>query len=142
MTLEYPVRLIPAEEGGFVVQGLPPLDGVITQGEDLEDAKEMARDALNGALAVMLDRNIPIPKPPHAEAAQDIIFIEPDPDIAAPILLRWARQEANLTLGELAKRLGITYQSVQRLERPGANPSLKTLAKVARALGKELHIAL
>lgn len=142
MTLRYPVRFIPADEGGFVVQGLPPLDGVITQGEDLAEAKEMAKDALNGALAVMLDRNIPIPMPPDAESAPDIVFIEPDPDIAAPILLRWARQEANLTLGELAKRLGITYQSVQRLERPGANPSLKTLAKVARALGKELHIAL
>ena len=131
----------PDEPGVYTIQGISPLDGAITFGEGLERAKELAKDALSGVLASMLEHNEDVPRPSEAEG-KDVVWIEPAPEVAAPILLRWARQEANLTQGELATRLGLTYQSVQRLERPGANPSIKTLARVARALGRELHIAI
>lgn len=143
MNLAFPMRFTPepGEDGVFNVQGVDPMDNVITFGESMEEAKAMAREALTAVIESMLDHGTPIPRPPAAEGA-NIHWIEPEPEVVAPLLLRWAREEANLTQGELARRLGIAYQSVQKLERSGANPSIKTLAKVARALGRELHIAI
>jgi predicted RNase H-like HicB family nuclease/DNA-binding XRE family transcriptional regulator len=142
MTLAYPMKFHPAEEGGYWVQGVPPLTNVLSEGETLEHAKEMAREALSGVFLSMLDHGLPIPRPLPIIEEEGIQWIEPEPSVVAPILLRWAREDAKMTQSELAARLGITYQSVQRLERSGANPSIKTLAKVAKALGRELHIAL
>lgn len=141
MKLAYPVRFHHAEEGGFWVQGVEPMSNVLTQGDTLEDAEAMAKEALTGILESMLDDNIPIPKP-AAIKGKDIHLIEPEPEVVTPILLKWAREEANLTQGELANRLGITYQAVQKLERSSANPTIKTLARVAKALGRELRVAI
>ncbi|MDQ3831904.1 MAG: type II toxin-antitoxin system HicB family antitoxin [Candidatus Tectomicrobia bacterium] len=41
--------LEPAEEGGYVVT-CPELPGLVTEGDTLEEAKEMARDAVQGYL--------------------------------------------------------------------------------------------
>jgi antitoxin HicB len=143
MRLAYPMRFTPepGEPGVYNVQAIEPMGGVITFGESLEEAKAMARDALTGVLASMLDHGEPVPPPPHAEG-DDIYWIEPEPEVAVPLLLRWARQEANVTQAELAARMKMTQQAVQKLERAGANPSVKTLAKVAKALGRELQIAI
>jgi len=43
--LSYTVIFEPAEEGGYVVIA-PAFGGAITQGETLEDAREMAKEAL------------------------------------------------------------------------------------------------
>ena len=51
-----------------------------------------------------------------------------------------ARTEQNLTQQELADRLGITQSNISRLESGNYNPSLDFLKKIARGLGKELHI--
>ncbi len=41
----YIVKFKPAEEGGYVVT-VPSLPGLVTYGETLEEAKEMAKDAI------------------------------------------------------------------------------------------------
>ena len=46
---QYTVLFEPAEEGGYVVT-CPALPGLITEGDSLEDAHEMARDAIRGYL--------------------------------------------------------------------------------------------
>ena len=43
----YTVLFEPAEEGGYVVT-VPALPGCVTQGETLEEAREMATDAILG----------------------------------------------------------------------------------------------
>lgn len=45
----------PAEEGGYVVY-VPLLPGCVTQGETLEEAKENAKEAIEGYLLVLKDR--------------------------------------------------------------------------------------
>ncbi len=55
---------------------------------------------------------------------------------ASRILLRRERAEEGLTQAELARRLGMSSQSVQTLERSGANPTLDTLDRVASALNR------
>jgi len=61
----------PAEEGGYVVS-FPALPGCLTQGETLEEARQMAAEALQGYLEVLIARGRPIPQEslspePHRE---------------------------------------------------------------------------
>lgn len=44
------------------------------------------------------------------------------------------RREASLTQTEMAKRLGISQPTLNRLESAGQNTTLKTLTQVCRAL--------
>jgi predicted RNase H-like HicB family nuclease len=58
--LKYTVIFDPAEEGGYIVT-VPALPGCVTQGENFEDAKKMAADAIKGYVAVLKKDNEPIP---------------------------------------------------------------------------------
>ena len=64
------------------------------------------------------------------------------PQLAVAVTLRWARQDAGLTQAELARRVGVSQQQVAKLERPGANPSIATLRKLADALGVRIELKL
>ena len=64
----YTVLFEPAEEGGFVVT-CPALPGLVTEGDTLEEAREMAQDAIRGYLESLHKDGQPIPKdrPPLKE---------------------------------------------------------------------------
>lgn len=55
-------------------------------------------------------------------------------------LLRQARQEAGITQDELARRLGVTQPTVASWERPGANPTVRTLMRAMAATGHRLAV--
>jgi DNA-binding XRE family transcriptional regulator len=52
------------------------------------------------------------------------------------------RRQLKLTQSELAKRVGTTKSNISRLESGTYNPSLEFLDKIAKGLGKEIHIDL
>lgn len=60
---EYLFRVVytPAEEGGYIVT-CPALPGLVTEGDTLEEARAMARDAIEGYLASLHDEGLPIPQ--------------------------------------------------------------------------------
>ena len=64
--------------------------------------------------------------------------LEPEYQIIKAIIA--AREEKKITQKELSAKTGITQADISRLENGEANPSLKTLKRVAEALGKKLHI--
>lgn len=51
----------PAEEGGYVVT-CPALEGLITEGDTLEEAREMVRDAIGCYLGSLRKDGLPIPQ--------------------------------------------------------------------------------
>ena len=53
-----------------------------------------------------------------------------------------ARTEQRITQEDLAARIGTRKSNISRLESGNYNPSLSFLEKVARGLGKEIHIEL
>ena len=53
-----------------------------------------------------------------------------------------ARKEQNITQEELALRIGTQQSNISRLESGTYNPSLDFLSKIAKGLGKEIHIEL
>lgn len=51
----------PAEEGGYVVT-FPAIPNLATQGETLEEAREMAADCLQGYLETLQELGRPLPE--------------------------------------------------------------------------------
>lgn len=63
-------------------------------------------------------------------------------ELAHAVALRLLRYRADhdLTQTALARRLGMTQPAIARLEASDHEPSLATLARLARELGMEFHI--
>jgi transcriptional regulator with XRE-family HTH domain len=53
-------------------------------------------------------------------------------------LLKDARHQASLSQAQLARRLGVSQAAVAKLERPCANPTIKTLSQALRMTGRQL----
>ena len=65
-------------------------------------------------------------------------FVALSPTQVLAIRLKFARAHANLRQADMASLLGITQQTYAKMERPGSNPTLQTLAQIERALGRDL----
>lgn len=65
--------------------------------------------------------------------------LEPEYEIIRQVIA--ARIDQDMTQSELAARIGTRQSNISRLESGNYNPSLEFLKKVARGLGKELHIS-
>jgi len=125
------------QEGDMLIVQFPDMPNIQTYGTTHEEALAMAKEALDGCLESDISRGIPIPLPVfkkgHAVAVSS--------HIAIALQLRKLRGQQSQT--DIARKLGLSYQAYQRLENPlKANPTVKTLEKIARVYGRELSIAL
>ncbi len=59
-TYTFTMLFEPAEEGGYVVT-CPALPGLVTEGDTLEEARQMAEDALRGYLESLRKDGLSIP---------------------------------------------------------------------------------
>ncbi len=64
--------------------------------------------------------------------------LEPEFQLVDAILT--ARKERSLTQKELSELTGITQTDISKIENGNANPSLATLKRLAKGLGKEIRI--
>ncbi len=63
-----------------------------------------------------------------------------EPEFAVIRAILDARREKGITQKELSERTGIAQGDISKLENGSANPSVKTLKRVAAALGKKVKI--
>jgi antitoxin HicB len=61
MTRTYTFVFNPEPEGGYTVT-CPALPGLVTYGETLDEARDMARDAVAGLIEIMLERGETVPE--------------------------------------------------------------------------------
>ena len=73
-----------------------------------------------------------------AEFRQEWEALEPESAIIQAIIA--ARKESGMTQQELSARTGIAQSDISKLENGNANPSLRTLKRLAAAMGKTLRI--
>ena len=66
MDLPYTIELIPEPQGGWFV-AVKELPGCMSQGDTVEEAIEMIRDAMRGWIEVSLQDGDPIPEPRQLE---------------------------------------------------------------------------
>ncbi len=124
-------------DGLFGVE-FPDLPNIITVGVSHDEAVVMAAEALNSALETDVSRGFPLPEPVTGPA-EGLYPIEVSPHIVIAWDIRKIRGDRSQS--EIASRLGLSYQAYQRLENPAkGNPTVKTLERVARALGKRLEV--
>lgn len=64
-----------------------------------------------------------------------------EPEFAIIQAIIDARQETGLTQRELSERTGIAQSDISKLENGNANPSIRTLKRLAEAMGKQLKIS-
>ena len=135
------IAYIKKENNHFIVS-FPKFPNINTYGETLDDALLNATEALNGSLEVDFERGFNFPKPDNKLSNRELEYlISVTPTISLAYYLRLSR--GKLTQAELAKKIGVSYQSYQKLEHPAkCNPTVKTLNKIAGAMGKELTIEL
>jgi predicted RNase H-like HicB family nuclease len=67
MSRTYTFLFQPEPEGGYTVT-CPALPGLVTYGDTLDDARSMARDAMDGLIEVMLDMGEALPQSDAPEA--------------------------------------------------------------------------
>lgn len=69
---------------------------------------------------------------------QEYDALEPEYDIIQAMID--ARKHSGLTQKELAMKTGIAQSDISKLEHGNANPSLRTLQRLAAGMGKKLRI--
>lgn len=130
------------KEDGSEVAVIRFADGteVATQADEGEDLRALLVEALELRLESYLeDGNVP-PRSVRGRGGK-ALAVAVSPTLAARIALRVARQEAGLTQGELARRAHVSQQAVAKLEKRGANPSVETLEKLAKAMGRRVEVS-
>jgi len=138
MITHYPA-IIRQDCGSWIVE-FPDFRHINTFGDTLDDALIAAGEALNGCIESDFERGFDFPDPSTCTGG-DVFLIPLEPNIALALELRKSR--AGRPQVEIARELGISYQAYQRLEHPGkSNPTIKTLTKIAKVLGKNLEIRL
>ncbi len=75
-------------------------------------------------------------KDPELKAEYDAL----EPEFAIIQAMIDARKESGLTQKELAARTGIAQADISKLEHGNANPSLRTLQRLAAGMGRKLKI--
>jgi predicted RNase H-like HicB family nuclease/DNA-binding XRE family transcriptional regulator len=121
------------QEGDQWLAEFPDAPGCQTFADSYEELRADAKEALEGWLEAHLERGAAPPRP-KPRAARGLV-VDVEPGLAIALEVRWARQDAGLSQAELAERAGVSQQQIAKLESPEGNPSVATIAKIARALG-------
>jgi antitoxin HicB len=135
--MEYAAKI--TKEGKYTLAEFPDCVGCQTFVEDGESIADAAQDALEGWLESHLGRDL-VPPRPIAHRGAGFVRIGVPVGLALRLELRWARAAAGLTQAELARKVGMSQQAVQKLESRQANPTIATLDRVARGLGGSVHL--
>jgi antitoxin HicB len=133
---DYPVKLEPQPEGGFIVT-FPDIPEAITQGEDEEEALLYAVDALETALSMYVDARRPLPEPSPAKRRRTV---RPTALECAKLGVYREMMAQGIKKAELARRLGWHMPQVDRLFDLKHASRLDQLEAAAHALGRHVEV--
>ncbi|MGC2201280.1 MAG: type II toxin-antitoxin system HicB family antitoxin [Stellaceae bacterium] len=133
----YPATLEPDADGRLVVH-FPTLPEALTDGADEAEALREAADCLSEALASRIVDGEEIPAPGPLASGQ--YLISPDPTIALKAALYEALHRRDMTVADLAERLGMDWHQAARLIDPKRSSKLTSLAAALGALDCEIRL--
>jgi antitoxin HicB len=126
-----------AKSGSDYLVAFPEFPNINTYGSDLDGALANAKEALNGTLETEFERGYSLPVSGKHAGKRSYHAIPVLPHIEIAYELKRLRNGHSQT--DIARKLGITYQSYQKLENPRkCNPTVKTLERIGDVLGKRL----
>ncbi len=111
-----------------------------SQLEALNDRKLFLSGSLIGGYGIVWNDDLDIDAETVYEDGKTVKKYPGDININMADALIKARAESGMTQNELSSASGINQADISKLERGIGNPSLKTLDRLARAMGKTLKI--
>ncbi len=111
--LLYPATVIP--DGDTYVVLFPDLPYTHTNGSSPEDALSHAPDALQLGISALMEQGATVPLPSKPTGLGAVLVALPSVLVSAKVELYMAMQTAGVRKAELARRMGIHKQQVERL---------------------------
>ena len=133
--IAYPAKFKKAAEGGYVVEFID-IPSCVTEGNTLEEAKAMAKEAISAMLYSLDSRKMTIPEPSTVKG-KGIYYIEPELKVAFAITLKKERERLGLSQKDIAERMNVNWAYYQRIENPRrTNPTLGTIEKLQKVFNR------
>lgn len=128
------------EESGLYSVTFRDIPEAITCGDNYDDALVMAKDALVSAMDFYFEdkRSVPLP----SEAKEGEVLIELPPSVATKVMLLNEMIKQNISNVELARRIHVKPQEMQRITDLNHSTKIDTLNRAFQALGKRLEISI
>ena len=136
---DYPATLTPNGEGGYIVT-FRDVPEAITEIWDKNELKETATDCLVTADDFYIEDHRLFPAP--SKTKKDDVIIQLPISISAKILLLNTMVSGNIRPVDLAKKMGIKPQEVNRIIDTGHTTKIDTIAKALSVLGKNLQLSI
>ena len=134
----FPVTVEPNGIGGYMAS-FKDIPEALTEADTLEELKPMALDALITAIDFYIEDGRTFPTPTKDDSAAFCVTLPPS--VVAKILLLNAMVETNTRQVDLAKKLGISRQQVNRLTNLHHATKIDLIAKALSAIGKTLELS-
>lgn len=136
---DYPATLTPNGEGGYIVT-FRDVPEAITEIWDKNELKETVTDCLVTAVDFYIEDHRLFPAP--SKTKKDDVIIQLPISISAKILLLNTMVSGNIRPVDLAKKMGIKPQEVNRIIDTGHTTKIDTIAKALSVLGKNLQLSI
>lgn len=132
--ITYPALFELDEDGASYNVRFPDLEGCMTYGSNMDDARKNAQEALSVYLESLDSRSKEIPVASKLKG-ENVLYITPDIRIAFAIQIKKIRAQKGLTQKDVAEKMGIGWASYQRIENPRrTNPTLSTIRRLEEVL--------
>ena len=141
MKYTFPCNIRPDEEEGgwgFVVS-FPDIYGATTGGKTFKESIILAEDCMVVALSAYIDLGHELPTPSLYQDGQELLTVQPI--IAAQLDLYTAMREQGISRADLAERLGVGKECVDRLMSLDYCTPIGEVLKALKVVGCELTVA-
>ncbi|MDO4704740.1 MAG: type II toxin-antitoxin system HicB family antitoxin [Comamonadaceae bacterium] len=135
--MQYPVFFEKDPENGYLVS-FRDIPEAISCGETLDEAREMALDALVTAMDFYFEDRRMVPPPSEPIEGEELITLPES--VAVKVQLLNARLREQVRPVDLAQRMGIKRQEVNRILDLHHKTKIDTLSAAFAALGYKLEI--
>lgn len=136
--LSYPARIV-RDGNGFMVS-FPDIPEALTQGDTIEEAKEMAADALLTAMDFYFEDHRAVPAPSEPKRGQ--VLVDLPPSVGVKVLLLNEMVRRGTRNADLARLMNVRPQEVNRLTDLRHPTKIDTVASALKALGRKLELRL
>ncbi len=134
----FPAQVEPNGKGGFIAS-FKDVPEALTEAATVEELKENALDALVTAIDFYIEDRRAFPEP--SAAAEEDLVVELPASVIAKILLLNAMIETNTRPVDLARKLGVSRQEVNRITDLHHATKIDTIARALHALNRELNLS-
>ncbi len=135
--LSYPARILRDGKGYMV--SFPDIPEALTGADTKEEALEMAVDALTTAMDFYFEDRRPVPRAVGAKRGQ--VLIDLPPSIGAKVLLLNEMIAQGTRNADLARRMHLRPQEINRLTDLHHPTKIDTIAKALKTLGRKLELS-